>query len=257
MSKYKLIVAYDGTHYEGWQKQPRKKSIEDYVIRACNKIFGNDVEVIGASRTDSGVHALGQVVTIETLKPIRTNKIPLALNAHLPRDIIVQSAELVSNDFHARYHALAKTYVYRVYNQTTPLPQMNGTTWHRMKKIDLDAMKQAAAYLIGKHDFMAYSSNGGAARTTIRTIYQLDIIEHGPLIEIFITGNGFLYNMVRIIVGTLIDVGFNKIKPEEIHHILESKDRLRSGDKAPAHGLTLHSIHYESLTQYPTSYIYD
>lgn len=244
LKTFKIILAYDGTNYFGWQKQIEHVTIEGEIIKACKKLFTNEALVLGSSRTDSGVHALGQVVAIKVDTNIPVRKIAHALNAHLPEDIVVQSAEEVEEGFHPRYYAVEKTYVYRIYNAKMPLPQHMRYSAHFYEPLDLQLMRQACSYFIGTHDFFAFSSAGGSVKTSIRTIYQCSMDELNGLIEITMRGDGFLYNMVRIIVGTLIDVGTKKIRAEDIPAIFESRDRLKSGKKAPAQGLTLVEIKY-------------
>lgn len=244
VKKWKLIIAYDGTNYCGWQIQEHENTVQGALTNACNKLFSNGAIICGSSRTDAGVHALGQVVTIEVDTKLDEYKIMRALNAHLPRDIVIQNVQEVSSDFHPRYNALNKTYVYRIYNARVPLPQYNRFSTFYSYNLDLEQMKAACKCFIGTHDFFSFSSAGSSVKTTVRTIYRCEIILNNGLIEIWVTGNGFLYNMVRIIVGTLLEIGIGKKNPEDIPAIFEARDRLKSGIKAPAKGLTLVEIKY-------------
>lgn len=241
---FKLIIAYDGTNYSGWQKQINGKTIEGELIKACSKVFKEPFTVKGSSRTDAGVHALGQVASLEVDSDIVLYKVVPAINCYLPDDIIVQSAEEVDLKFHPRYLAKEKTYSYKIYNAKVPLPQTSRYTYFFYKPLDLVSMQHAAKYFMGEHDFIAFSSPGGSVKTSIRTVYKCEIIKKESVIEIVVTGSSFLYNMVRIMVGTLIDVGLGRLNPEEIPDIIASKDRRRPGKKAPAKGLTLVEIKY-------------
>lgn len=241
---FKLTIAYDGTNYCGWQKQMNGKTIEGELINACSKIFTNFFTIKGSSRTDAGVHALGQVASLEVDSDIPLYKVVPAINCYLPDDIIVQDVEEVDLEFHPRYLAKEKTYHYKIYNAKVPLPQMSQYSYFYYKPLDVKSMQDAAKYFLGEHDFIAFSSPGGSVKTSIRIIYKCEIIKKENLIEIIVTGNSFLYNMVRIMVGTLIEVGLGKIKPEEILEIIASKDRRKPGKKAPAQGLTLIEIKY-------------
>lgn len=244
MRKIKIIIAYDGTNYHGWQIQKNANTIEAEITKACHKIFSGEIKVLGASRTDAGVHALGQVATIEVDTAMETWRVPYALNAHLPKDIVVQSAEEVDLVFHPQYYALEKTYSYKIYNTKIPLPQYNRFTHFYYKPLKVDRMKEAAKYFIGEHDFKAFCTKGGSAKTTVRTIYECKVTNDGYMIEIIVRGNGFLYNMVRIMVGALIQVGLESIEPYDIKDIIESKIRQRAGKMAPELGLTLVKIKY-------------
>ncbi|GKX28422.1 tRNA pseudouridine synthase A [Vallitalea longa] len=244
MCNIMLVVAYDGTEYCGWQIQKNATTIEQKIIEACQKLFSREIKLVGASRTDTGVHALGQIVLLKVDTTIPIHKIPYAINAYLPDDIVVRDAKIVTNNFHPRYNAKNKTYEYKIYNCNFPLPQYNRYAYFYHKTLDVDKMNEAAKGFIGKHDFKAFCSTGSSAKTTIREIYSCDVDIEDEMITIAINGNGFLYNMVRIIVGTLIEVGRGKMQPEDISDIIESLDRKRAGVTAPAKGLTLVKINY-------------
>lgn len=245
MKRIKLTIAYDGTNYCGWQIQPNGITIEEILNKALSKMTGEEVFVIGASRTDSGVHAMGNVAVFDTETTIPTEKIAVALNQRLPDDIVITKSEEVALDFHPRYCDCSKTYEYHIINTRIPIPTKRLTNYFVSYVLDIDKMRQAASYLVGEHDFVSFCNVRTDVENTVRTITALDIITNGNEITIRITGNGFLYNMVRIIVGTLIRVGRGFYEPEKVKEILEAKDRKAAGVTAPAHGLMLVEIKYE------------
>lgn len=245
MKRIKLTIAYDGTNYCGWQIQPNGITIEEVINKALKKLTGEDILVIGASRTDSGVHAMGNVAVFDTETTIPPEKIAIALNQRLPDDIVVTKSEEVPLDFHPRYCDCSKTYEYHIINTRVPVPTKRLTNYFVSYVLDIDKMKQAASYLVGEHDFVSFCNVRTDVENTVRTITALDILTNGNEITIRITGNGFLYNMVRIIVGTLIRVGRGFYEPEKVKEILEAKDRKAAGVTAPPHGLMLMEIHYE------------
>lgn len=239
-----LKVAYDGTNYCGWQVQPNAKTIEGVLNEYLTKLLKEEIVVIGASRTDAGVHAYGNVAVFDTNSRIPAEKISYALNAHLPEDIVIQESMEVSSDFHPRYCDTRKTYEYRIYNATFPLPTNRRYSHFVYYDLDLEAMRKAASYLIGTHDFASFCSANTQVKDTIRTIYNIEIEKERELIVIRIKGNGFLYNMVRIIAGTLIQVGTHQWETERVLEALTKKDRQAAGPTAPAKGLTLVEIEY-------------
>lgn len=245
MKRVRLIIAYDGTNYCGWQIQINGLTVEEILNKALSDLLGEDVVVIGASRTDSGVHALGNVAVFDTDTKIPAEKISFALNQRLPDDIRIQKSEEVSLEFHPRFCKSVKTYEYRILNTKFPNPMLRLYTHFVYMPLDVEKMKEAAAYIIGEHDFASFCSAGSQVKTTVRTIYTLDINKEDDIICIKISGNGFLYNMVRIIVGTLLKVGLSVYPPEHVKEILLLKDRYAAGPKAPARGLTLMEIKYE------------
>ena len=246
MRRIKLIVAYDGTEYSGWQIQPEAPTIEMYLDKAIHELTGENVHVTGASRTDAGVHAYGNVAVFDTESTIPGDRFTFALNRFLPDSIVIQDSWEVSSDFHPRHCNTRKTYEYRILNTTVPLPQKRNFTWHVTGSIDIEKMKEAAAYIVGEHDFKSFCQTGAQVESTVRTIYSVEVEEQGENdLVIRVCGNGFLYNMVRIIAGTLLDIGQGKRDPMDIFTILESKDRSAAGPTAPAHGLTL--VKYEFL----------
>lgn len=278
-----LRVAYDGTNYHGWQVQPNAKTIEGELNRILTQLTGEEIQVTGASRTDAGVHALGNVAVFDTLSRIPAEKFSYALNQRLPEDIVIQSSVQVADDFHPRHCDCRKTYEYDILNRTFPLPAYRNTAYFLYGDLDLDAMRKACQAFLGEHDFASFCAAGAQVQTTVRTIYSLEVLEQplgsngrteaqrsqrtqsetielqpdkarlqGPqiqqvperLLTIRVRGNGFLYNMVRIIAGTLVEVGRGHIRPEEIEGIIAACDRAKAGPTAPARGLRLVEIAY-------------
>lgn len=245
MKRIKLTIAYDGTNYCGWQIQPNGITIEEVINKALTKLTGEDIQVIGASRTDSGVHAMGNVAVFDTETTIPAEKIAMALNQRLPEDIVIVRSEEVASDFHPRYCDCSKTYEYHIINTRIPIPTKRLTNYFVSYVLDIEKMRQAASYLVGEHDFVSFCNIRTDVENTVRTITALEILTEGNEITIRITGNGFLYNMVRIIVGTLIRVGRGFYEPEKVKEILEAKDRKAAGVTAPANGLMLMEIQYK------------
>ncbi len=245
--KVLLTLAYDGTNYAGWQSQQNAVSVQDTVGAALTKLYGFTVDVLGASRTDAGVHALGQRAAFtvpDELQKIPISRIPYALNTFLPPDITAVAAESVDDVFHPIFGAKRKTYRYKIWNSDYPNPlERRYTHWVR-EKLDIPSMQEATRAFIGTHDFAGFCSVGSHAKTTVRTIYDLNVTADSPLINITVTGGGFLYNMVRIIAGTLILVGRHKIQAADMPKIIASTDRSKAGPTAPASGLTLLEIIY-------------
>lgn len=306
MKRIKLTVAYDGTNYHGWQVQPNADTIEGELNKAISELTGEQIEVIGASRTDAGVHALGNVAVFDTESRIPGEKFSYALNQRLPEDIIIQKSEEVDRDFHPRYQECRKTYEYTILNRRFPLPEYRNTAHFDYGNLDIEAMKKACKAFIGEHDFAGFCSAGAQVKTTVRTIYSLEVEcmelggvqrenhaekktecekisydvniktgeeqennglvnikvdeeqennrlvnikvdggqENNRLIKIRVNGNGFLYNMVRIIAGTLLEVGKGNVAPEQMEDIIKSADRKEAGPTAPAKGLKLVEIRY-------------
>lgn len=244
MRRVKLTVAYDGTNYCGWQIQPNGITIEEVLNRIISKITGEDISIIGASRTDSGVHALGNVAVFDTESTIPPERMSYAINRKLPEDIVIVKSEEVPPDWHPRYQDCVKTYEYRILNAKTPIPTMRLTHEFVSFPLDEEKMKKAAAYLVGTHDFASFCNIRTNVEDTVRTVYALEVERHGAEILIRITGNGFLYNMVRIIAGTLIRVGRGFYRPSDVKEILERRKRTEAGVTAAARGLTLVEIRY-------------
>ena len=286
MKRVMLTVAYDGTRYHGWQLQPNGETIEGILNRCLSALLGEKIEVTGASRTDAGVHALGNVAVFDTASRIPADKISYALNRSLPEDIRIQKSAEVPDDFHPRHCASRKTYEYRIYCAPFPMPTRRLYAHYTYVPMDVDLMRRAAAYLAGEHDFKSFCSADSQAETTVRRIdsiqvladgfrcgaadaqgmdaggaweagadgsgnnrqlaFQTGMIDHiGQEIVIRVSGNGFLYNMVRIIAGTLMEAGRGHIPPEQMQDILEARDRQAAGPTAPACGLTLIGIEFE------------
>ena len=245
MRNIKLTIEYDGKCYNGWQKQPDKLNIQGEIEKAIYNITKEKVELIGSGRTDAGVHALGQVANFKTNSNIPIEKIPLAINSQLKSSIIIKSAEEVDERFHSRYNAKHKTYRYIINNSKTGTALYRNLQYCFPIKLDVEKMKEASKFFEGEHDFKAFKSSGTSAKNSVRTIYKAVVKEEGENIIIELTGNGFLYNMVRIISGTLLDVGLGKINPSEIPDIINSKDTQRAGKTLPAHGLYLVEVLYD------------
>ncbi len=244
MKRVKLVIAYDGTRYCGWQLQPGQPTIEAELNKALSELLGEEITVIGASRTDSGVHALGNVAVFDTDSAIPAEKMCFALNVRLPEDIRVQSSALVAPDFHPRRTVSRKTYEYRILNRKIALPTERLYSTFIYYNLDVARMREAAGHLIGEHDFKSFCSVKTQVTDTVRTIYQLEVRQAGDIITISVTGSGFLYNMVRIIAGTLIEIGRGAYPPERMIEILKGCDRNLAGPTALAEGLTLIEIEY-------------
>lgn len=245
MKRVKLVVAYDGTNYSGWQLQKNAVTIEQKLNEALWDLLGEDIQVVGASRTDAGVHSLGNVCVFDTNTRMPAEKICYALNTRLPEDIVVQSSCEVAADFHPRAGKSSKTYEYRILNREFRDPTRRLNTYFYHYDLDVTAMQKAASYLVGEHDFKSFASVHAQVESTVRTIYACTVSQKEDEIHIRVKGNGFLYNMVRIIAGTLIEVGAGKREPEEIIEMLEKTNRSTAGPTAPAHGLTMLRIDYE------------
>jgi len=244
MRHVRLDVQYDGTNYAGFQVQPDQPTVQGTLEEALRRLLGEAVRIVGASRTDAGVHALGQVVSFTTENVIPAERIVPALNALLPPDVAVTAAAEVPAEFHPRYGAQRKEYRYRVLNRVLPSPFIGRYAWHVPLALDVDAMAEAAEVLVGEHDFAAFCAAGGSAQTTVRTLYEVSVSRDDEVIEIGVAGNGFLYMMVRNIVGTLVEVGLGRMPAERVAAILASRDRSQAGPTAPAQGLTLVGVGY-------------
>ena len=229
----------------GWQKQPNKLNIQGNIEQAIKNVTGEEVELFASGRTDAGVHSFGQVANFKTESLIPIEKIPIALNTNLKKSIRIIKAEEVDERFHSRLSCKKKTYRYVINNSSCESAIYRNLETYIPMKLDVSKMKEAAKYFEGEHDFKAFRASGTSSKSSIRTIYKLEILEkENNRIYIEVTGNGFLYNMVRIISGTLVEVGLGKIKQEEIREIIDSKDRSRAGKTLPAHGLFLLNVEY-------------
>ena len=244
MKRIKLVVAYDGTNYCGWQIQPNDVTVEKVLNDKLTKLLGEEIKIIGASRTDSGVHALGNVAVFDTNSTIPGDRFSYALNTLLPQDIRIQESFEVDQDFHPRHCDTKKTYEYKILNRQFPVPSKRFDTYFFPYSLDIEKMQEAAKYLVGEHDFKSFCSARTQTETTIRTIYSVDVSRSEDVVSIKVTGNGFLYNMVRIIAGTLIQAGTGHYEPLKVNAVLESNDRTLAGPTAPPEGLTLVEIQY-------------
>ncbi len=244
MRNIKLIIEYDGKGFNGWQKQPNKLNIQGEIEKAIGEITGEKIELIASGRTDSGVHSLGQTANFKTNSQISIEKFPLAINSKLKQSIRIKSAEEVDERFHSRYSVKFKKYRYTINNSEYGSAIYRDFEYHFPVKLDVEKMKCAAKLFEGEHDFKAFKASGTSSKSSIRTIYKAEVIKNEDRIYIELTGNGFLYNMVRIIAGTLLDVGIGKINPEEITDIIENKDRKGAGKTLPAKGLVLVEVTY-------------
>jgi tRNA pseudouridine38-40 synthase len=249
MKRIMLITAYDGTNYCGWQIQPNGITVEEVLNRHLTALLKEPIAVIGASRTDSGVHALGNVAVFDSNTHIPGEKISYALNQRLPKDIVIQESKEVPLDFHPRFCNSIKTYQYRILNSRFPVPTCRLYTHFVYYPLDVAKMKEATVHIVGKQDFKSFCSTRTQVTDTVREVYSLDVKNQDDIITITVSGNGFLYNMVRIIVGTLIKVGLGVYPPEHVQDILAAKDRTVAGPKAPAQGLTLVGIEYPDINK--------
>jgi tRNA pseudouridine38-40 synthase len=244
MRNIKLTIEYDGKDFNGWQKQPNKLNIQGTIERAIEEITGEQVELNASGRTDAGVHALAQVANFKTNSKLPIEKIPLAINSRLKKSIIIKDAEEVDERFHSRLACKQKTYRYVINNTYNGTAIYRNLECHIPIKLDIKKMQQAIQYFIGEHDFKAFKASGTSSKSSVRTIYDATVYTENDRVFIELTGNGFLYNMVRIISGTLVDVGLGKIKPEDIIEIIKMGKREKAGKTMPAHGLYLVKVDY-------------
>lgn len=244
MRNIKLTIEYDGTSYGGWQKQKNNRTIQQCIEEAIKLLTGEDVELIGSSRTDAGVHAKGMVANFITNSQIPADKFREAINTKLPDDIGIIKSEEVDRNFHSRYDSKGKTYCYTLVNRYEKVCIGRNYVYQVRDELNYNLMKDAAKYFLGKHDFKAFKTNGSSVKTSVRTINGLELELKGDVIKIFVSADGFLYNMVRIIVGTLIEVGKGKIKPEDIESIIKNGDRSKAGPCVPPNGLVLEKVFY-------------
>ncbi|MDO4530651.1 MAG: tRNA pseudouridine(38-40) synthase TruA [Bacillota bacterium] len=247
MKRILLTIAYDGTRYSGWQKQknPDVITVEGELTKALQQLFKKpELEIIGASRTDAGVHALGQraILDVETTMPVE--RLPLAIRSFLPEDIVVTKAEEVADTFHPRFDCVKKTYEYRFWNSPVKNPKERLYSAYVQKPMDIGRMNEGAKAFIGTHDFAAFCAAGAQVSTTVRTIFDCHVEQNGESVRMYVTGDGFLYNMVRIIAGTLLAVGTGKLEPEAVAGIIAGCDRTKAGQTAEPQGLTLVEIFY-------------
>lgn len=240
-----LTVEYDGTGYAGWQVQPNGLTVQEVVEEGLAKLIGQTVRIHSSGRTDAGVHARGMVAHFQTESTLPLRAFREGLNRFLPPDVVIRSVEEKAADFHARFAARGKWYRYSLYLNPVRSPLTARTAWHLRGPLDLDAMRQAAAHLVGEHDFRAFRSSTCASRTTVREIFSIDISAHDDLLFIDVRGSGFLKNMVRMLVGTLVEIGLGKRPIDDMRKLLtEHEEGLLSGQTAPAHGLCLMEVWY-------------
>lgn len=244
MPRYKMTVEYFGGAFSGWQRQANALTAQEVLEDALTKLAGAKIAVTGSSRTDAGVHALGQVVHADMDVPIPAHKIPFAVNAILPDTIKVLDCEEVTEDFHARYSTAKKAYVYKIYVSPHVHPTRAMTHLRVVPPLDVDKMRGALPAIVGKHDFKSFLATGSKVKSTVREIYRAELYEQGDELTFYVEGNGFLYNMVRIIVGTLLYIGKGKIQPDEMESIIASGDREKAGVTVPPQGLYLQKVWY-------------
>ncbi len=247
MRNFKITIEYDGTNYYGFQtqKNPHLPTIQETLEEVLANLAGEPIQVTVAGRTDAGVHARGQVINFRTNWTIPVERVVLALNSGgLPRDVVALEAEEVSKEFHARFDAREKIYRYTIYNSRIPSVFHHRYSYFVPQRLDIDKMQQSAQHLLGTHDFSAFKAVGSTVKDNVRTIYEARVEGHGPLVTITLRGNGFLYNMVRIIAGTLIEVGRGKIHPDQMAQIIAKRERTLAGTTAPSQGLCLEQVIY-------------
>lgn len=244
MRNVKITLQYDGTNYLGWQIQPEGRTIQGELMRALAVLDRRRVIVTGAGRTDAGAHAEGQVASFSLERDFDPVELRDAINANLDRDVRVFQVEFVDESFNARYSAKRKTYRYQIWNGDVVSPFLYRYVYHYRGELDLDLMRQAASYLVGRHDFSAFSASSSEARSRVRTLERLDIEERWPIVSIIATADGFLRYMVRTIAGTLLEVGRGARSPDSVAEALASRDRARAGPTLPAAGLTLLRVDY-------------
>lgn len=244
MQTLSMRIQYDGSGYHGWQRQSRMKSVQQTLERTLSKVFNQTIEIDGSGRTDAGVHALGQCISFKVNLTMPIENVKFVVNRRLPKDVYVESVTLQPDDFHARYCAIGKTYVYKIYTDQARNPFLDKYAFHIDHALDVTAIREAMRRFIGTYDFKTFMASGSSTENTVRTIYRFDLEVSENTFEFTITGNGFLYNMVRIIIGSLIHVGTGKINASDIPSIIASGDRNRAKYTVPAHGLYLKNVYY-------------
>lgn len=247
MKKIFVSIEYDGTNFSGWQIQPEKRTVQGVIQKAIFELLNEDVNIFASGRTDSGVHAFNQTAHFEINSDFDIKKLPQALNSKLPKDVAILKAKIIKDkDFHCRFSIKQKTYLYKVYCNKIkqPLQENKAVQVNEIVLKNIKKMKDASQYFLGEHNFYSFCSSGNSTKNFNRTIYSIKIKKTDNNIDFYITGNGFLYNMVRIMIGTLIAVGENKIQPEQISEIIKSKNRSLAGKTMPAYGLYLYSVKY-------------
>ncbi|HCC34219.1 MAG TPA: tRNA pseudouridine(38-40) synthase TruA [Ruminococcaceae bacterium] len=248
MKRYKLSLCFDGTKYHGWQVQKNAVTVQQTVQDAMGRLFGVRPALTGCSRTDAGVHARAFCAHTDIDTEIPAGRIPYALRHYLPPDISAVDCEEASGDFHARYSAKSKEYVYKIYNRPHPNPFYRGYALHIERPLDTETMNRAAKAFLGRHDFSAFRASGSGVEDTVRTVFDAGVHREGDIILFTVRADGFLYNMVRIMTGTLLEIAYGKTEPEQIPVMIARGDRSVSGPTAPAHGLYLNRVLYYSQT---------
>lgn len=241
---YKLIISYDGTRYFGWEHQPNKDTIQGKLEDVLNHLADKPVEIIGAGRTDGGVHARGMVANVFLDIDMSEDELRDYMNRYLPDDIMIQKVRLASDRFHARYNATGKTYCYTCFDGKTKPVFDRKYVWTLDQALDVQRMQEGAAYLIGRNDYKSFCKNPHKKKSTVRTIDKIEIVRKGDYVTLSFHGDGFLRNMVRILTGTLVDVGLGRMAPEKVHQILKAQNRLEASETAPAQGLCLMEVDY-------------
>lgn len=244
MRHIKLVIGYDGTDFHGFQRQKGLRTVQGELERTLTTLLGHSVSVKAAGRTDTGVHAEGQVVSFWTSCPIPVERLPLALNSLLPADIVAKKAVRVSPDFHPRFDATSRVYRYLIDNRPVPSALLRRYAWHIPEPLDVEAMKQAAQFLVGVHDFASFHASGSDLGSTVREMKRVTVVRRGGVVAITMEANAFLYHMARIVVGTLVEIGLGRRHPDEMRAILEARDRSVAGKTAPPHGLCLVQVKY-------------
>lgn len=250
MRRIQLIIAYDGTDYHGFAKQEHAITIQGTVENAIYSLTGKKVDLVGSGRTDAGVHAKGQCCIIDIDTPIPTERFAKALNSRLPKEIVIKEARNVKADFHPRFMAKKKTYRYQILTSKVNDPFIGKYCYFYPYSLDIEAMKEAARRIEGTHDFKCFCASGSTVKDTVRTVYSIEVHEQDDIVYLDVCGNGFLYNMVRIIAGTLIDVGRHRLTAQTIEEMLEKRDRTLGGPTAPPEGLTLLEVYYDAALRY-------
>ncbi len=247
MINYKLTLAYDGSKYNGFQRQSKhpEKTIQGKIEAVLSRLFEEDIQIIGSGRTDAGVHAHGQTCNFFSERSISLEEISDYLATYLPNDIAIVGLSIASPRFHSRYNVVKKCYAYTIDNNKFADPFTLKYAYHVQTPLNIDAMKSASAYLLGKHDFKSFTSLKSKTKSTIRTIYSIDFTVTDNKIQVIYEGDGFLQHMVRILTGTLIEIGLGERKPEEIPDILAALERAQAGSTAPAHGLCMKKVYYD------------
>lgn len=245
MRNIKLTIEYDGTNYLGWQKQPQGPTVQLEIEKALKNMTGEDINLLGSGRTDSGVHACGQVANFQTNCKIKVNEFQMGLNSSLPKDITIMNAEEMGPNFHAQFSAKSKIYIYKILNSPHPSALLRKRAWFVPLELDIDLMKRSAEYLIGEHDFKAFAQSGIEVKSTVRTVLKVSIDEKDNNLILFrIEATGFLKRMVRLIIGTLIQVGKGQISPTDFFNILQSGEKTKFVYCAPPQGLYLKEVKY-------------